>query len=484
MPHAGANPLPQILTATSIGSVLDFTPSAATGNGGSWMTISPTVLVGTPYVVTVTVSAPPGLAAGTYTGEVIMDAATSATVVPVTLTVAPPTVPFFDNVQGQMSFFAATAATPASQAILIQDAGAFGLGWTLTPITADSGNWLVPSALSGTAPSNITVSINIQNLPNQGLVAGQFTGQLLFQSSSSTVTVPVSVQLGPNIFNQQAGLNFSMAYGGSNPLAQSQTVSSSGTVIDFTPEYASGNGGNWLSVSPAVLVGTPRVITYSVNGAPGGVAVPAGVHTGQAVFNSARSAMTVPVILTVGGGTPVLSITKSHTGSFNAGQIGATYSVTVSNPPAAGGGATNAPVTVTETVPTGMTLQSMAGTGWMCSNPGTCTRSDPLPSGQSYQPITVTVNVATTTQTSLTNAVSVQGGGAISAANASDVTSIVNKCDIDQTGTIGVTEVQEMINQLLGLIKAANDLNGDGVVNVVDVQFVIEAALTQSCQAM
>jgi uncharacterized repeat protein (TIGR01451 family) len=195
--------------------------------------------------------------------------------------------------------------------------------------------------------------------------------------------------------------------------------------------------------------------------------------------------MTVPVILTVGGGTPVLSITKSHTGNFNAGQTGATYSVVVSNPAGAGGGATNALVTVTETVPTGMTLQSMAGTGWTCPSSGTtCTRSDSLSSGQSYQPITVTVNVTTTTQTSLTNAVSVQGGGAVSAANASDVTSIVTKCDIDQTGTIGVAEVQEMINQLLGLVKAANDLNGDGVVNVVDIQLVIEAALTQSCQAM
>jgi hypothetical protein len=484
MPHAGANPLPQILTTTSIESVLDFTPSAATGNGGSWMTISPTVLVGTPYVVAVTVSAPPGLAAGTYTGEIIMDAATSAAVVPVSLTVAPSTVPFFDNVQGQMSFFAATAATPASQTMLIQDAGAFGLGWTLTPVTADSGNWLVPSALSGTAPSSLTVGINIQNLPNQGLVAGQFTGQLLFQSSSSTVTVPVSVQLGPNIFNQLAGLNFSMPYGGSNPLAQSATVSSSGTVIDFNPGYASGNGGNWLSISPTVLVGTPRVITFSVNGAPGGVPVPAGIHTGQAVFNAARSAMTVPVILTVSG-TPVLSIAKSHTGNFNAGQNNATYSVVVSNQAAAGIGTTSGTVTVTETVPNGMTLQSMAGTGWTCPSTGnTCTRSDPLASGQSYEPIIVTVNVVTTTQTSLTNQVSVSGGGAASPASASDVTAIITKCDINQAGTIGVSEVQSMIDQLLGLVKAVNDLNGDGVVSIVDVQIVMNAALSLGCVAM
>ncbi len=483
MPHVGANPLPQILTTTTIGPLLDFTPSAATGNGGTWMTISPTVLLGTPYVVTVTVSAPPGLAAGTYTGEVIMDAATSATVVPVTLTVAPPTVPFFDNVQGQMSFFAATSATPVSQTMLIEDAGAFGLGWTLTPVTADSGNWLVPSVLSGTAPSNITVGINIQNLPNQGLVAGQFTGQLLFQSSNSTVTVPVSVQLGPNIFNQLAGLNFSMPYGGSNPLAQPPTVSSSGTVIDFTPGYASGNGGNWLSISPTVLVGTPRVITFSVNGAPGGVPVPAGIHTGQAVFNSARSAMTVPVTLTVSG-TPVLSIAKNHTGNFSAGQTNATYTVTVSNQTGASVGPTNGTATVTETVPTGMSLVSMAGTNWTCPPGGnTCTRSDSLNPGQSYDPITVTVNVAAGLSTVLSNQVSVSGAGSV-IANASDPTIILTNIDLNPDGSTVVADIQVLINEALGVTQAVHDLNHDGVVNLLDLQIVVNAALNLGCVAM
>jgi uncharacterized repeat protein (TIGR01451 family) len=488
MPAAGANPLPQILTITQPGAAFEYSVSAPTGNGGSWMTVSP---VGggccvTPDVLTVTVSAPVGMVAGSYTGEVILDAGTSAMVVPVTLTVAPSTVPFFDNLQGQMSFFAAVDATPTSQTMLIEGLGAFGLNWTLTPMTADTGNWLVPSATTGTAPSNISVGINIQNLPSQGLVAGLFTGQLLFQSASSTVTVPVSVKLGPPGFTQLAGLNFSMAYGAANPLSQALAVSNTGAAFEYSNVDSAGNGGNWLSSSPsgAGCCVTPDTVTVSVNGAPSGTKVPAGVHTGQVVLNSGSFAMTVPVILTVGG-TPVLSIAKSHTGNFTAGQNGATYSVTVSNQSGAGIGTTNAQVTVTETVPTGMTLQSMAGTGWTCPNSGnTCTRNDPLPSGQSYQPITVTVNVVTTTQTSLTNQVSVSGGGAAAGANASDVTSIITKCDINQAGTIGVAEIQEMINQLLGLVQAANDLNGDGVVNVVDVQIIIEAALTQSCQAM
>jgi hypothetical protein len=54
---------------------------------------------------------------------------------------------------------------------------------------------------------------------------------------------------------------------------------------------------------------------------------------------------------------PVLGITKMHTGNFSPRQSGATYTVTVSN--LAGAAATSGTVTVTETVPSGLTLVSM-----------------------------------------------------------------------------------------------------------------------------
>jgi len=118
---------------------------------------------------------------------------------------------------------------------------------------------------------------------------------------------------------------------------------------------------------------------------------------------------------------PASSIAKSHTGNFTQGQNGAAYSVTVSN--ATGAGATSGAVTVTETVPAGMTLASMAGTGWTCSAGGnTCTRSDPLAAGASYPAITVTVNVAANAPSQVTNLVSVSGSGF--ATNASDPTNI------------------------------------------------------------
>ena len=118
-----------------------------------------------------------------------------------------------------------------------------------------------------------------------------------------------------------------------------------------------------------------------------------------------------------------LSITKSHTDDFTQGQSGAAYSVTVSN--AASAGPTSETVTVTENVPSGLTLVSMSGTGWTCPSGGnTCTRSDPLAAGASYLPITVTVNVASNAPASVTNQVTVTGGGSAQA-NASDPTNIL-----------------------------------------------------------
>jgi hypothetical protein len=43
--------------------------------------------------------------------------------------------------------------------------------------------------------------------------------------------------------------------------------------------------------------------------------------------------------------------------------------------------------------------------------------------------------------------------------------------------------VQLLINQALGISSPVDDLNSDGVVNVVDVQKVIDAVLSLGCPA-
>jgi YVTN family beta-propeller protein len=116
---------------------------------------------------------------------------------------------------------------------------------------------------------------------------------------------------------------------------------------------------------------------------------------------------------------PSLTIVKTHAGNFTQGQVGATYTVTVSN---AGNTGTTGTVTVTETAPTGLTVTAMAGTGWTC-NTATCTRSDALAGGSSYPAITVTVNVQVNATSPQVNHIDVTGGGS-GPASANDSTNI------------------------------------------------------------
>jgi hypothetical protein len=57
----------------------------------------------------------------------------------------------------------------------------------------------------------------------------------------------------------------------------------------------------------------------------------------------------------------------------------------------------------------------------------------------------------------------------------------VFSCDVNGDGTVGVADVQTMINEALGVSPPVNDLNQDGVVNVADIQQVINAAMGWGC---
>jgi uncharacterized repeat protein (TIGR01451 family) len=112
-----------------------------------------------------------------------------------------------------------------------------------------------------------------------------------------------------------------------------------------------------------------------------------------------------------------LSITKTHSGSFSQGQIGASYTITVSND-AAAGPTDGTTVTVSDTLPSGLTPISIDGTNWSCIQPaGPCTRSDVLAAGASYPPLLLLVNVSATATSPQVNTVSVTGGGDNSAGN-------------------------------------------------------------------
>lgn len=144
--------------------------------------------------------------------------------------------------------------------------------------------------------------------------------------------------------------------------------------------------------------------------------------TGPITSNEGGTGGTATATVTVV--VPDLTITKTHTGNFVRPQTGATYTITVSN---SGGADTSALITVNDNLPAGLTATDFSGTNWNCTlSPLQCTRGDVLFAGTSFEPITLTVNVAANAASSVTNTATVSGGGESNTANdsASDVTQI------------------------------------------------------------
>ncbi|MGC4050590.1 MAG: hypothetical protein QM757_14530 [Paludibaculum sp.] len=125
---------------------------------------------------------------------------------------------------------------------------------------------------------------------------------------------------------------------------------------------------------------------------------------------------------TAGASGPDLSISLTHTSAFLQGQTNAVYLIRVTNE---GGTPTTGTISVIEMMPSGITISSMSGPGWSCLS-NTCNRSDSVQPGQMLPTITVLATVDQNAPPSVSNMVSVSGGGDALIANnfANDVTTI------------------------------------------------------------
>ena len=303
---AGAEPLPQVLTiAYTDNSTTRFSVSASTNSGGSWLSVSPggNGCCYTPLAIQVIVNAGT-LAAGTYTGQVVVTNYTNSSInmtIPVTLTVAASGATFFDDLPGKLSFSFKTGGSATPQSVEIRNAGTGTLNWTLTRSTADGGNWLSASATSGAAPATVTIGITKAQLPGGGATAGTFVGQLTFQTSGDSVTIPVAVTVGTAVFTQINPLYFTMSFGGANPLAQVLNVATSdASTVRYSASVATAKGGNWLVISPPGngCCYTPLAEVVSVNTS----SIPAGTYTGEIIiteYANPQRVMVVPVTLSV-----------------------------------------------------------------------------------------------------------------------------------------------------------------------------------------
>ena len=283
-----------------------------------------------------------------------------------------------------------------------------------------------------------------------------------------------------------------------NPHPPANAVIYRVTSVQLNPTTVVGgqqNSSGTVTISAAAASPSGNNVTLSSNNAsvsvPATVNVPAGSTTGTftATTRAVTAATQVTISASIGitspqtatlevnppaANPPVLSITKTHTGDFTQGQQNATYTVTVSN--GANAGPTDgSTVTVTETVPSGLTLVSMTSNGgWTCPGAGgatTCDRSDVLNAGASFPTITVTVNVGASASSPQVNQVGVSGGGSVSNnysdstvinAKVSGPTSLLvseNQANTGGGSTVGSTSVASHDGRFVAFTAEGSDIS-------------------------
>jgi uncharacterized protein (TIGR03437 family) len=172
--------------------------------------------------------------------------------------------------------------------------------------------------------------------------------------------------------------------------------------------------------SMAVPVAAAYAVSDSSTGPPAGaeIRIQAGFAP-QTTISVADSTSPLPRFLVAsapvsafliqGCGTPDLTLSMAHSGTFSADSTDAAFTLTVRN---SGDRTTTAPVNVADTLPVGLTATAMSGSGWTCTvSTLTCSRSDTVAPAAAYPPIALSVRVAANSPAAVTNNASVAGGG-------------------------------------------------------------------------
>ena len=331
---------------------------------------------------------------------------------------------------------------------------ATGTGWTCDTsgqtVTCTRADALSGGASFPAISLPVTVATNSAlSLTNTATVSGGNDSNVNNNSSSDPTTingvpdVTITKSHTGDFTQGQTGATYTLTVSNAGGAATSGVV----TVTDTLPASLTspaGSGTGWTCNTSGQTVTCTRsnalaagasypAITVTVNvtaTAPSSVTNTGSVSGGGQTNTANDSASDPTTIIQVSD----LTVTKTHAGNFTRGLTGS-YTVTAAN---SGAAATAGAVTVTDTLPAGLTPTGAVGTGWTCNvvaQTVTCTRSDALASGASYPAITVTVSVEQNAASSVTNTAAVSGGGQVVTSNdtASDPTTIVSSSDLSLT---------------------------------------------------
>ena len=312
--QTGAFPPAQTLQlSSSTGSTLPVTATVTTTTGGAWLNVTPSSVntLGN-MLISVNSAILQGLGAGTYTGNISLQAtgAANATVnVPVSLVITTTSGGGGGGGTGAdqlilgpnpMNFYSNLGGSAPAQTLDINSISGTILNASLSFTTSSGGNWLSVNPANATTPGQVTVSVN-----SSSLAVGTYSGGITVTSpgtinSGTTVPVTLTVSSNTNLVASPAGFTYSYVPGGAALPLRVITLSTTNNVaVPITVTTDSESGRLTVSTNSST---TPASITVSLNP----VGLTAGVYTATILVNgtgAANSTLRLPVTLIVTGGT-------------------------------------------------------------------------------------------------------------------------------------------------------------------------------------
>jgi uncharacterized repeat protein (TIGR01451 family) len=337
-----------------------------------------------------------------------------------------------------------------------------GTNWNCTASTASLVSCTSSTVLAaGASSANITFQVSVANtaVPSVTNIATVSDGGDPNAGNNTATLVTPVIDFDLTVTKTTAS---TFTLGGANPTytitvnnigGRATTNTSDITVTDTLPTgltFVSGSGTGWNACTAVLQVVTcvrPAANTIAAGASAPAITLTVSINAavGSTVTNTATVTKPDEAAVLAGNNSTVVSpvnapdlrVTKTHTGNFTVG-TNAVYTITVFN---IGTQVTNALVTVTDTLPTGMTFVSGSGTGWNACTAVlqvvTCTRNagNTIAAGSAAPAITLTVTP--TVAGTVTNNVSVSGGGEPTGNNGNNTDADITDVFITPTVTKG-----------------------------------------------
>ncbi|MEO8971019.1 MAG: hypothetical protein ABI406_05380 [Ktedonobacteraceae bacterium] len=238
---------------------VQWSASASTNNGGSWLRVVTTSGT-TPSHAAIAVNTA-GLTADIYTGTIIFNSKAGTQTLFVSLILGQATTPLMSTNPTTLSFSSvAGQSNPSTQPLTLSNSGGGTLSWLASTTTSIGGAWLTIAPDSGTLTGDQSATISVNAMEQSGLAPGTYTGTITITGTDSfgqpvngsPQTIPVSFTVLPpcTISATPAALSFTGISGQPAPPAQNASISASGT-CQHALTWTASTSSAWLSVSPS-----------------------------------------------------------------------------------------------------------------------------------------------------------------------------------------------------------------------------------------